>query len=165
MVSPPPIDFGGLVRSLGEATAEMEGLKVQLAGANRRSAAAKNVAVIGIVAAVVGLAIGAGGLVYADKAQDTADDVARIQDERRAEQADARVSSCIQQNVTTERTRKALIDGVSILANGGEASPRAEEFVAAYTARVERALGYRDCTPAGIAAYFDKPPGDPAKEG
>jgi len=143
----------------------MEGLKVQLAGANKRSAAAKNVAMIGIVAAVVGLAIGAGGLVYADKAQDTADDVARIQDERRAEQAESRIASCIQQNVNTERTRKALIDGVSILANGGEASPRAEEFVAAYTTRVERALGYRDCTPAGIAAYFDKPPGDPAKEG
>jgi len=153
---------------MGEATAEMEGLKVQLAGANRRSAAAKNVAVIGIVAAVVGLAIGAGGLVYADKAQDTADDVARIQDERRAEQADARVSSCIQQNVTTQRTRNALISGVSVLAPGdGEdgASPRVREFIAGYTARVEKALPYRDCSPEGIAAYFDKPPGDPAKEG
>lgn len=164
--TPPPLDFNSLVASLGRAAGEMEGLRDQLAAANRKSASAKNVALIGIAVGVLGVAVGAGGLVYADNAHETADAVAEIQDRIIADRTEARIVSCIQQNVTTERTRNALVAGVSALApENGAAPERLVAFIAQYTEAVEKALPYRRCDPKGIEAYFATPPGDPAREG
>lgn len=164
----PRLDFNELVVSLGRASEEMNAVKEQLRVANHRSALAKNVAVVGMVIGVFGIAVGTGGLIYAERANNTADEVQQIQEERAADQVSSRLASCVQQNVQTQRVRSALIAGVSVLTpqNGEDGrSERVATFINLYTKTVEKQLPFRDCSPNGIARYFEDPPGDPAGEG
>ena len=164
-IQPPRLDFNELVVSLGKASEEMQAVKEQLRAANTKSALAKNVAVIGMIIGVLGVAVGAGGLIYAERANDTADEVHTLQIERAREQIENRIVSCIQQNVQTNRMRKALVSGVSVLVPPEGPSERLTQFIESYTANVNDALPFRDCSPRGIETYFESPPGDPAAGG
>lgn len=149
-----------LIDKLNELSADMATHRAALQVADRRSRRARLTATVGVVAAVIGGVVGAGGVIVGASAQTTADDLA--QSRRETQQ-----SSCVQANLTNQRTRQALIDGVEVVAAPDARRTEAEQarvdrFVVAYTAKVNAALPYRDCSRRGIEAYFAHPPDDPA---
>jgi len=149
-----------LVGKIDESNREMASLSARLATADRRARWARSVAIIGVIAGIVGGAVGAGGVIVGASAQATADDLA---ESRRETQQ----SACVQANLTTWRTRGALIAGIQVLAAPDPRRTEAEQarvdrFVVEYTTSVHNALPYRDCSPRGIAQYFAHPPDDPA---
>lgn len=92
---------------------------------------------------------------------DTRDSAAR----RAADMREGRISSCVQQNVQTQRAREAQASSILALADDpAHLTPEEQALAAAYRQRVEEALPYRDCTPQGIAEYFEDPPADPASK-
>lgn len=149
-------DFIPFIESVDKLAVEIAAHKAQLTIADRRSRWARTASMVGIVVGVVGIAVGLGGAVFGLAAQTTADDLA---DSRRETQ----VSACVQQNVTTERVRVALVQSLlAILPPGQEPTDAQKLIVDRYTTQVEQALPYRSCSEAGIKAYFDHPPADPA---
>ncbi len=87
-------------------------------------------------------------------------------DRREADQAEARVSACVQSNVSTQKTREALVQSILALAADPEhLTPEQQAIADRYRARVDAALPYRDCDAKGISAYYEDPPADPAKGG
>lgn len=155
-----PEELDVLVGKIDESNHEMARLSARLVTADKRARWARSVAIVGVVVGIVGGAVGAGGVIVGASAQATADDLA---ESRRETQQ----SSCVQANLTNQRTRQALIDGVEVVASPDARRTEAEQarvdrFVVAYTAKVNAALPYRSCTPEGIAAYFRNPPVDPA---
>lgn len=86
-------------------------------------------------------------------------------DERDRDQTAARRGSCVQYNVTQSNTREAIVGGVvggfrPFVTPDGQA--QLDEFSAALRAQVEAILPYRDCSDAGIRAFLEDPPPDPA---
>lgn len=112
----------------------------------------------------VGIALLAalGAVVIGARAQATSDDLSSFVSLVEADRAAARVSSCIQANATTESQRAAMVGALRALAPLGTLSPAAQESLDKYEHEVEARLPYRDCSPAGLAAFFKDPPVDPA---
>lgn len=157
-----PDELHQLVDKLDELSRDIAAHKAALAVADRRSRWARTAALVGILVGVLGVAVGIGGAIFGVNAQATADDIAR-------ERTDARAGACVQANVTTQRTRDALIAGVSVIDvpdpnRSPDRQQAIDRFIANYTAHIEAALPYRDCSAAGIAAYFTHPPADPARK-
>jgi hypothetical protein len=86
--------------------------------------------------------------------------------ENEANRAQARISACVQANVTTERQRAALVSSILTFADDPlNLSPGEQALLDRYTAEVEKQLPYRDCSPEGIDLYYEDPPADPADTG
>lgn len=141
--------------NLNEAMAELTG---ELKAARDDSSWAKRVANVSVAVAVVAVIAAVLGVAYGHEARATANDVASARNE-------ARVSACVQANVSTVGQRSA-ISGVFLVfahpdANG--ALPEAEQAVfAEIEGRVATLLPFRDCTSEGIDLYYATPPADPA---
>lgn len=156
----PSPDLGRLIATIDSLRADIAGHKAELLVADRRSRWARTAALVGILVGIVGIAVGTGGAIFGVNAQTSADDIAR-------ERNDARISGCVQANVTTQRTREALVAGVSVLdvpnpQRTADQQAALDRFIATYTAHVEAALPMRDCSAGGVDAYFARPPADPA---
>lgn len=157
MTDPPgsPPDLRRLIGVINDLAQKLEDNKTALAIADRRARWAR-------VVAYVGIATGSVGIVYGIGAKGTADDI-------QASRREASTSGCVQANVSTERTRGALVAGVSVLSApspGRTAEDQAalDTFIKQYTDEVERVLPFRDCSDAGIARYINHPPADPAQK-
>lgn len=149
-----------LIVKLDELGDQMVDHRAALVVADRRSRRARLTATVGVVAGIIGGVVGAGGVIVGASAQATADALA---DSRRETQQ----AACVQANLTNQRTRDALIAGVGVLAAPDPRRTEAEQarvdrFVVEYTASVQRALPYRDCSKRGIELYYEHPPDDPA---
>ena len=155
-----PEELHQLVGTIDGLGREITGLRVALVTADKRSRWARSVAIVGVVAGIIGGAVGIGAVLVGMSARATAHDLA---DSRR----EAQVSGCVQANLQTQRTRDALVAGVSVIT---QPDPRREpaqqaavdRFVVEYTRNVNNALPYRDCSPGGIKSYYQHPPVDPA---
>lgn len=155
-----PEELARFIDKTDELTREMQVHEQELRITSRRSERARNVATIGVVAALIGTAVGLGGILIGAGARGTADDLATTRKE-------TQISSCVQANVGTQRTREALVKGVSILSLPDPKRTDAQQagidrFVTEYTHSVDAALPYRDCSERGIKLYYANPPDDPA---
>lgn len=158
-----PDELGQFITTIDQLTREMRVHEQLLETTNKRSRWAQKVAIIGVGVGLTGLAVGIGGIIFGVAAQATADDLAESRRE-------SQVSACIQANETTERTRDALIAGVSVLTQPDARRTDAQQasvdrFVVEYTRHVDGALPFRDCSRRGIDAYYANPPVDPALGG
>lgn len=143
--------------------AELRLVDEELRVTRKRIKRAQKVATIGVVVGIIGVVVGIGGGIFGISAQTTADDLAESRRE-------TQVSSCRQANETTKRTRDALIAGVSVLtAPNPTRTPNdqaaIDRFIVEYQRHVDGALPFRDCSTAGIKAYYANPPVDPALGG
>lgn len=158
-----PSELQALVSTIDVLNAEVAGLRQVMVHADKRAKWARSVAIVGVVAGIIGGAVGIGGVVVGASAQATADDLAAARQE-------SLVSGCVQSNLQTQRTREALIAGVSVLTQPDPRRSEAERialdrFAIEYTRTVNNALPYRDCSPGGIRSYYAHPPTDPALAG
>lgn len=155
-----PEEASALVSTIDVLNTEVAGLRIAMLTADQRARWARRVAIVGVVVGIIGGAVGFGGILVGASAQETADD---IEISRR----EASVSSCVQQNVQTARTRAALVAGVAVVAaptdppRSAASQQRADEFVRTYTDQTNQKLPYRDCSKEGIANYLRNPPPDP----
>ncbi len=118
--------------------------------ADRRSKAGVIAGIIGITVAIFALFIAA--------------DVHDLQRSVAADSASARVASCVQFNVQREQTRAAMKLALASLAPpAANQTDQQRTALETYSKAVDLGLPYRDCSPAGIEAYFQSPPKDPAK--
>jgi hypothetical protein len=155
-----PDELHELVATIDGLGREITGLRVALVTADKRSRWARSVAIVGVVAGIIGGAVGVGGVVVGASAQATADDLA-------ASRKEAQVSGCVQANLQTQRTRDALIAGVSVLTGpnpqrDSDEQARVDRFFLEYSNNIKAALPFRDCSPGGIKSYYEHPPIDPA---
>lgn len=155
-----PDELVKLVSAIDILNTEVSGLRFAMINADKRAKWARSVAIIGVVAGIIGLTVGFIGVTVGASAQSTADDLA-------ATRTETQISSCIQANVSTQRTKEALKSGVSVLTQpdprrDSAAQASLDRFIVEYSAKVDAALPFRDCSPRGIAAYFARPPADPA---
>jgi hypothetical protein len=155
-----PEELHSLVGTLDSLKSEMTNLRIALATADKRARWARSVAIVGVVVGIVGGSVGLGGVVVGVSARATADDLAQTRKE-------SQVASCVQSNLTTQKTRSALIAGVSVLTQpnpnrGPNEQAGVDRFVVEYTRNVHSALPYRDCSAEGINRYYENPPVDPA---
>lgn len=155
-----PDEYQHLFEAMDTLKGEMTGLRLALVTTDKRARWSRSVAIVGVVVGIVGGAVGLGGVAVGVSAGATADDLASS---RREQQQ----SSCVQANLTTQRTREALIAGVSVLTQpdprrGANEQASVDRFVVEYTRHVNSALPFRDCRPEGLTAYFENPPIDPA---
>lgn len=151
-----PEELHQLIEKLDVVSEEMATHGAKLAVTDQRSRKARSTATVGVIAAIIGLAVGAGGILVGASARATADDI-------NASRRESRESSCIQANVTTKANREALVNGLlAVFPPGQELSENQKKVVERYSAQVEEALPYRDCSEKGVNAYFRDPPVDPA---
>lgn len=155
-----PDELHALVDTIDSVKSEMTGLRIALVTADKRARWARSVAIVGVVAGIIGGAVGFFGVAVGVSAGATADELA-------ATRKESQVSACVQANLTTQRTRDALVAGVSVLTQpdprrGANEQAAVDRFVVEYTRHVNRALPYRDCSADGIASYYENPPTDPA---
>ncbi len=155
-----PEELARFISTVDTLTLEMRVHEEKLVATNKRSARAQNVATIGVAVGIFGVVVGLGGILAGLTARATADDLKQAR-------RDGRVATCIQSNLQTQRTREALLSGVSVLtqpdARRGAAEQTAlDRFVVEYGRKVDASLPYRDCSERGIEAYYRHPPDDPA---
>ena len=155
-----PEDANALVSTIDVLNTEVAGLRIALISADRKARRGQTVGTVGVVVGIIGGAVGFFGVLVGANARATAEDLAEARKE-------SQVSGCVQANLSTQRTREALKSGVSILSqpdprrsDAGQAS--VDRFVIEYSGKVDAALPFRDCSPDGIRAYYDRPPIDPA---
>lgn len=161
-----PAQVERLIGTIDHLSDDLEDHKEVLVAADKRSRYARRAAIIGIVAGIVGVGVGVWGISVGARAQNTADDVNHLTAQSDAEREANKVSSCVQFNVQRKETREAMKLALTSLAPP-EAN-RTEQQRAAletYNKSVDLGLPYRDCSSAGIAAYFKSPPRDPAGQG
>jgi hypothetical protein len=71
--------------------------------------------------------------------------------------------SCVQDNVSTQKDRDALVGSLITLADDpNKLTTEEQALVDAYSKRVEELLPFRDCSEDGIEAYYNNLPPDPA---
>lgn len=114
------------------------------------------------LAVALALLAALGAVVIGARARATANDLSEFVSDVEADRAAARVSSCVQANATTESQRAAMVGALRALAPPGSLSPSGQAALDKYEDEVDARLPYRDCSPAGIAAFFKDPPVDPA---
>lgn len=122
------------------------------------------VSVTGVVAMVMFAVLGIAGLTRLN------DVVSQMQTQQRQMQAQQRELSalrrdqgrafCLQQNNTVNGQRQAFAASIEAAIPPNATDPRIVEFKRNYLAAVNRNLQFRDCTPAGIEAYFANPPAE-----
>lgn len=135
------------IRDLAPA---MERHRQTVLRADRRSKA-------GIIFGIIGVSVAVVATIYAIDARD-------LQQEYERDQANNRVSACIQFNAQRNEIRQALKDALIALAPPDRPlTPTQQATVDRYAAEVDLKLPYRDCSPAGLEAYFKAPPADPAE--
>lgn len=113
------------------------------------------VSVTGVVAIIM---IGFLSVYGLSRLNNVVSQVKRQGDELVALRAEQSRASCLQQNDTVVRQRKAFTDSIGIIRPPGPPKPEVEKFIASYIATVNTVLRFRDCTPSGITAYFTHPP-------
>lgn len=155
-----PEDLSRFISTVDALTLEMRVHEEKLMAANRRSARAQNVATIGVVVGIVGVVVGIGGAIFGLTAQSTTEDLKQAR-------RDGRIATCVQSNLQTQRTREALLSGVSVLTQPDPRRSNTEQaavdrFVVEYGRKVDGSLPYRDCSERGIDIYYQHPPADPA---
>lgn len=137
------------VRHLSDA---LEHHRVAVEKADSRAKVGICIGLVGVALVIAAIWL---SLVTREDANDRADETAR-----------ARVSSCAQFNVQRNEIRTAIKDALLALAPPGVPLTETQQAtVARYAREVDAKLPYRDCSPAGIDAYFKAPPSDPALSG
>jgi hypothetical protein len=113
-------------------------------------------------AVAIALLAALGAVIIGARARTTASDLSSFVSATEIDRAQARVSACVQANVLTERQRTAMVSGLRAIAPPGTLSATSQAALDKYATEVEAQLPYRDCSPAGIVAYYKNPPDDPA---
>lgn len=140
-----------LIDKIDELRTELAAHRYVVMTANRRSKAAMILTIVGATLCVVGIYL----------ALSARHDVSEANESR----ATARISACVQDNVTTGNVRAAVVSGLLTFVPD-PANLTAEQTAAlnAYEGAVAAILKFRDCSPEGITAYYASPPLDPALE-
>lgn len=124
--------------------------------ANRRS----KYAIIGMI---VGIAVAVIATMYAANARELSTDVRGLQNAAAADTTQARTSACIQFNAQRAEIREAIKSSLfALVPPNVTPTPAQLATFDIYNRSVDAGLPYRDCSPAGLAAYFKSPPSDPA---
>jgi hypothetical protein len=143
-------------RALKDLTATLKAIHARLDDTDAAATMAATRSKRANVGMVVALVVAVGAIIVALTAHATANDV---QDARQ----EARVSSCIQQNVVTQNIRVSLVLGLRSLVPPGQAlTATQQQLVDRYQEQVTEALPYRDCSDKGISTFLSSPPTDPA---
>lgn len=151
-----PSQLTRIEATLNNLVAQLTSVNGELRRVDQRTTSAKKAAAVGVIVGAVGVSVAIGALSYGLDARATAKDIV-------AARSEARVSSCVQQNITTERQRSALVGALLTFVPAGQTlTPSQQTAVDRYSAEVQRQLPFRDCTPTGIDAYLSAPPPDPA---
>lgn len=156
MIDDHPDEQEALLQRLRELRASEDALTDELVDfrplvvrANHTARRAKIVAIIGVVVAVIGVIIGVGGWLAQRDANQSTDA--------------ARRAGCIQHNVQAKDVSEKLVNGLKAFFDD-PANPTGEEQAALDVYAAATKPVYRDCSKAGIEAYIDNPPADPALE-
>lgn len=140
-------------KALTNLDTPLQGVVDELRRVDSRSQSARQAAIVGIVGMCVGLAVAIGALWYGLDARATAQDII-------AARSEARIGACESANLQLAGTREAIA-GVFLVfahpdASGALPQPEQDLFDTIRT-RVDSLLPDRDCSPAGIAAFYDHP--------
>jgi hypothetical protein len=74
-----------------------------------------------------------------------------------------RVVSCVRENVHIATLHAKLPEALlAFVPPGAELTPEQQAILDRYTLSVEDGFPFRDCSEAGIEAYYENPPVDPA---
>lgn len=146
-----PLHLGGdsatLLSSMHDLRAELSAFRPLLERANRTARRAKVAAAIGILVGVVGVVIGIGGWIAQVNANQSTDA--------------ARQAGCIQQNVQALEVSSKLVNGLKAFFDDPDnLTPQEQAALNVYEAATQPE--FRDCSEAGIKAYIENPPVDPA---
>ena len=151
-----PAQVQTLIDTCNRLEGKLELHRLELVKTGKTARRGRRIAILGIF---IGL-MSAFGIYKAFAATDDVDHLVRA---NARENAEARVSSCIQFNAQREEIRVAFKTSLLALApNGAALTPDQQQVVLLYAAAVDKGLPYRDCSPEGIALYFSSPPKDPA---
>lgn len=142
-----PAQVERLIGTIDHLSDDLDAHKVALIGTDKRSRAARLAAIVGIVVAVIGITVGATGIIYGVKRND----------ERSAQI----IAACSQSNAQRAEIRDAMKLALASLAPP-TLTEQQRASLDTYNKSVDLRLPYRDCSPAGIDAYFKSPPKDPA---
>lgn len=113
------------------------------------------VSVTGVVAIVLILIV---GVAVMAKFANVVGEVNELADAREQDRQATLRSACLQQNDSVQRLRETFTESVGVVRPPPPPNPEIEAFIDRYTLKVNATLRYRDCTPAGIEAYFANPP-------
>lgn len=117
------------------------------------------VSVTGVVAIVLLLFLTVAAVT---KFGNQADELESVQTRQATDRAAAQHASCLQQNDATIKLREAFAQSVRAVIPADRAEdPRTQAFLDVYLGAVNDNLPRRDCSPAGIVAYFAHPPSEP----
>lgn len=89
-------------------------------------------------------------------------------DQREVDRQQARYSTCVNDNVAAKRGRQSAIDQATELIDQSRRSGRdvtdeiARRYIDGQAKKAEATFPFRNCSPAGIDAYYANPPADPA---
>lgn len=131
----------------------------------------RNIALTVIALGLVGsLAIGLWAKSVGDQAKratvrnaQLAADLKSLVDQQAADRLRNSRGSCIQFNVDQKNKREAQVQGlVDTFRLFVTDTSKLDDFAAAYRARLEVLLPYRDCSDAGVDKFLKNPPPDPA---
>lgn len=159
-----PEQVDKLIKTIGSLELELVAHKKVIVDSEKRSRYAKKAAVIGLGVAIMGIFVGLLGYSAGNKAQKTADDVSALTQDINEDRGSQVIAACVNYNVQRAEVRAALKLSLRALApvSDAELTERQRELLAVYNAAVDAGLPFRDCSPAGIAKYFEEPPADPA---
>lgn len=147
---------------LTRAVAACDRLEVALRDHGRRLARLAVLATVSVGIAVVGLIVGGIGVKAAAEANRASDDLGAFVASTEVERASQRVAACVQFNVQRAETRGAMKLSLRALGPPGVLTPEQMAVFEKYNAAVDLQLPFRDCSPAGLDAYYKSPPPDPA---
>lgn len=138
-----------LISSIGDLQRELAATRAVVEKAASRSRSAILLSVISIALLMVSF-----GVVLSNRASVEASN--EVRDE-------ARRVACVRENISIVDTREAISGSIIALAPPGTSlTDEQEARIAAYAERVSELLPFRDCSPEGVAAYYENPPPDPA---
>lgn len=163
-----PGEIGDIASTLASIDTKLDDLIGQLSRIDRLEGRSKTDRVVAIgavcvaAAAVIAAVI---GLRYGHDARVTADQLSAQANELIAQRDEARVASCVNDNVRAVGQRLAFHNGLATAGHpgpDGKLPPNEQAVIDAYDAAVAGSLPFRDCSPAAVAAYYANPPADPA---
>lgn len=146
-----PDQFTRIEEALKGIDTPLKELVAELRRVDSRSRAARTWSAVGVIVGCVGVAVGIGAMWYGLDARATAEDII-------AARTEARVSACIAGNQQLAGTREAIA-GVFLIFGHPDASghlpPPEQEVFDHIREQVGNLLPDRDCSPEGIAAFYD----------
>lgn len=161
-----PNDFGRFFERIDSLTLDMVDLKTSLVKTresvdrvDERAGQMRKVGWASLGTGLVSLIVAALALIGAGNTRQDADD-------RADEQAQARVSACIQFNAQRQELRETFVGSLVAIMDLNppdtpEEDQRRSTIVSTYRGTVEAQLPYRDCSDGGIDRYLSNPPADP----